>query len=38
MLAAIAREKQIKSGSRGKKLVLIEGMNPVWADLFDTIT
>lgn len=33
MLAAIAREKQIKGGSRADKLRLIERMNPEWADL-----
>ena len=33
MTAAIAREKQIKAGSRRKKLVLIEGLNPQWDDL-----
>jgi predicted GIY-YIG superfamily endonuclease len=37
MLSAIAREKQIKAGSRKKKLALIEGLNPQWADLYDTI-
>ena len=30
---AITREKQIKSGSRDKKLALIESMNPEWNDL-----
>jgi putative endonuclease len=30
---AIAREKQIKAGSRKKKIALIEGMNPEWKDL-----
>jgi putative endonuclease len=30
---AIAREKQIKAGSRAKKLALIEKDNPAWADL-----
>jgi len=30
---AIAREKQIKAGSRQKKIQLIEGMNPEWKDL-----
>jgi putative endonuclease len=30
---AIAREKQIKRWARAKKLALIEGMNPTWADL-----
>ena len=37
MDAAIAREKQIKGGSRAKKLVLIEAMNPEWDDLFAQI-
>jgi len=31
--AAIAREKQIKAGSRAKKVALIEKMNPEWRDL-----
>lgn len=30
---AIAREKQIKAGSRQKKLDLINGINPEWEDL-----
>ncbi len=38
MEAAIMREKQIKGGSRGKKLALIEAMNPMWRDLFDEIS
>jgi predicted GIY-YIG superfamily endonuclease len=37
MIAAIAREKQIKAGSRKKKLALIESLNPRWLDLFDTL-
>ena len=37
MDAAIAREKQIKAGSRAKKLALIEVMNPDWVDLFEQI-
>ena len=37
MSAAIAREKQIKAGSRRKKLALIEAMNPDWEDLFESI-
>ncbi|MDA5192762.1 GIY-YIG nuclease family protein [Govanella unica] len=37
MTAAITREKQIKAGSRKKKLALIEGMNPNWRDLFEDI-
>ncbi len=35
MPSAIAREKQIKGGSRKDKLALIEGMNPDWQDLYD---
>jgi putative endonuclease len=31
---AIAREKQIKAGSRKKKIELIESINPEWKDLF----
>jgi putative endonuclease len=31
---AIFREKQIKAGSRQKKLDLIYGVNPEWKDLF----
>lgn len=34
MLDAIAREKQIKAGSRQKKIDLIEGVNPEWKDLY----
>ena len=30
---AIEREKQIKGGSRKKKLLLIERLNPEWKDL-----
>ncbi|MCC7118037.1 MAG: GIY-YIG nuclease family protein [Anaerolineales bacterium] len=33
--AAIFREKQIKAGSRQKKLDLINSMNPKWKDLFE---
>jgi putative endonuclease len=33
--AAIAREKQIKAGSRKKKIELIEKMNPKWKDLIE---
>ena len=32
---AIAREKQLKAGSRAAKIRLIEGMNPGWEDLYD---
>jgi putative endonuclease len=34
---ALTREKQIKSGSRKKKLELIEKLNPQWKDLYDEI-
>ncbi|MBP9651237.1 MAG: GIY-YIG nuclease family protein [Syntrophaceae bacterium] len=34
---AIAREKQIKSGSRVKKIKLIEEMNSGWKDLFNDL-
>jgi len=35
MPEAIAREKQIKDGSRQKKLDLIEKKNPEWKDLYE---
>lgn len=35
---AISREKQIKAGSRKKKIKLIEGMNPEWKDLYDELS
>ena len=31
---AIFREKQIKAGSRKKKIELIESLNPEWKDLY----
>ena len=37
MASAITREKQIKAGSRKKKLALIENMNPEWKDLYEKI-
>jgi len=37
VLAAIAREKQIKAGSRKRKEELINEFNPGWLDLFDDI-
>ncbi len=37
MYDAITREKQIKGGSRKKKLELIESMNPEWRDLYDDL-
>jgi len=35
ILDAIAAEKKIKSGSRAKKIALIESINPYWKDLYD---
>ena len=37
MESAIGREKQIKAGSRPKKLRLIEDLNSEWRDLFEDI-
>ena len=37
VVAAIEREKLIKGGSRKSKLALIEGMNPNWDDLYNSI-
>lgn len=37
MPSAIAREKQVKAGSRKKKLALIENLNPRWLDLYDNL-
>ena len=34
MESAILREKQIKAGSRKKKIELIEKQNPDWEDLY----
>ena len=36
--AAILREKQIKGGSRKRRLALIEALNPTWRDLYWDIT
>jgi len=36
-LSAIEREKQIKAGSRKKKIILVESMNGSWLDLYSTI-
>lgn len=37
MESAILREKQIKGGSRARKMALIEALNPDWQDLYDSI-
>jgi putative endonuclease len=34
MDSAITREKQVKAGSRKKKLKLMESLNPTWKDLY----
>jgi putative endonuclease len=38
MDSAIEREKRLKEWKRAWKLKLIEGFNPGWQDLYDTIT
>ncbi|MEA1995224.1 MAG: GIY-YIG nuclease family protein [Campylobacterota bacterium] len=35
--SAISREKQIKSGSRQKKIDLINSINEEWKDLYDEL-
>jgi len=37
ILAALEREKQIKAGSRQKKIDLIREMNPEWRDLYEEL-
>ena len=37
MESAITREKQLKAGSRQKKIKLIETQNPTWRDLYSDI-
>jgi putative endonuclease len=37
MIGAITRGKQIKAGSRAKKLALIEALNPGWKDLYESL-
>ena len=37
MVDAITREKQLKAGSRAKKVGLIQGVNPEWKDLYPSI-
>ena len=34
---AIAREKQIKGGSRQKKIDLVNSLNPDWRNLYDDL-
>lgn len=35
--SAIEEEKRIKGGSRKKKVILIESINPKWKDLYEDI-
>jgi putative endonuclease len=37
IIEAIAEEKRIKGGSRKKKEILINSMNPEWNDLYEQI-
>ncbi len=37
MESGVRREKQIKGGSRRKKIELIEAANPDWRDLFEQV-
>ncbi|OJW71278.1 MAG: endonuclease [Candidatus Amoebophilus sp. 36-38] len=37
MIVAITREKQLKSGSRKKKIDLIQSINPNWKDLYEEL-
>jgi putative endonuclease len=37
VLAVIAREKQIKGGSRQKKINLVNDLNPEWNDLYNEL-
>lgn len=34
---AIAEEKRIKGGNRRQKIELIENLNPMWVDLYETL-
>ena len=35
--SALTREKQIKGGSRKKKIDLVNSLNPTWKDLYDEL-
>lgn len=37
IMEAITREKQLKGGSRQKKIDLINRFNPEWNDLYDSL-
>ena len=34
---AIGREKQLKAGSRAKKVTVIKSINPEWIDLYEEV-
>lgn len=36
--SAITREKQIKAGTRKRKIELVESANPTWRDLWEEIS
>ena len=38
VISAITREKQLKGGSRKKKLDLVVSINPEWQDLWDEMS
>ncbi len=38
IVEAIAEEKRIKGGSRAKKILLIQRINPEWRDLWEDIS
>lgn len=35
--SAINQEKQLKAGSRAKKIALIDSLNPSWSDLLEDV-
>src|ERR1044071_1118400 len=37
LFIALERERQIKAGSRAKKIQLVEGFNPEWKDLYEDL-
>lgn len=37
LMEAVDREKQLKAGSRKRKLKLIPSLNPMWSDLFNSL-
>lgn len=37
IIEAISREKQLKGGSRAKKMALVNSFNPKWDDLYDSV-